>query len=50
MISETKSDENFQGGQFLMDGFTLPYATDRNTNGGGKAHYARENISSMMLW
>ena len=31
MISETKLDETFQEGQFLMDGFTPPYRMDRNT-------------------
>ena len=31
MISETKLDETFQEGQFLMDGFTPPYRMDRIT-------------------
>ena len=45
MISETKLDETFPEGQFLMDGFTPPYRMDRNTNGGGIALYIREDIS-----
>ena len=44
MISETKLDETFPEGQFLMDGFTPPYRMDRNTNGGGIALYIREDI------
>ena len=31
MISETKLDETFPEGQFLMDGFTPSYRMDRNT-------------------
>ena len=46
MISETKLDETFPEGQFLMDGFTPPYRMDRNTNGGGIALYVREDIPS----
>ena len=37
MITETQSDETFQEGQLLMDGFTTRYKMDRNTNGGGTA-------------
>ena len=43
MISETKLDETFPEGQFLMDGFTPPYRMDRNVNGGGIALYVRED-------
>ena len=31
MISETKLDETFSMGQFLMDGVTPPYRMDGNT-------------------
>ena len=31
MICETKLDETFPEGQFLMDEFTPPYRMDRNT-------------------
>ena len=44
MISETKLDEPFPKGKFLMTGFTEPYRMDRNTNGGGIALYVREDI------
>ena len=46
MISETKLDETFPEGQFLMDGFITPYRMNRNTNGGGIALYVREDIST----
>ena len=49
MISETKLDETFPEGQFLMDGFTPPYRMDRNTNGGGIALYIREDIPSRQI-
>ena len=39
MISETKLDETFPEGQFLMDGFTPTYGMDRNANVGGIALY-----------
>ena len=49
MISETKLDETFPEGQFLMDGFTPPntppYRMNGNTNGGGIALYVREDKS-----
>ena len=35
MISETKLDESFPIGQFLMDGYRDPFRLDRNENGGG---------------
>lgn len=34
MISETKLDESFPEGQFLIEGFTIPFRLDRNKNGG----------------
>ena len=45
MISETKLDETFPEGQFLLDGFILPYRMGTNTDGGGIALYIREDIS-----
>ena len=35
MISETKLDESFPVGQFLIDGYSVPYRLDRDGNGGG---------------
>ena len=34
MISETKL-ESFPPGQFLLDGYSIPFRSDRNGNGGG---------------
>ena len=49
MISETKLDENFPIGQFLMDGYRDPFRLDRNENGGGILLYVREDIPSKLL-
>ena len=49
MISETKLDEIFPKGQFLMDEFTPSYKTDRNRNGGDIAPYVREDIPSRQI-
>ena len=32
MISETKLDESFPVGQFLIDGYSVPFRFDRNGN------------------
>ena len=34
MISETKLDESFAIGWFIIEGFGVPYRVDRNGNGG----------------
>ena len=49
MISETKLDESFPVGQFLMDGYSVPYRLDRDGNGGGILLYIREDIPSKLL-
>ena len=36
MISETKIDESFPKGNFLIDGFSTPYRIDRDSKGGDK--------------
>ena len=41
MISETKLDESFPVGQFLMDGHSVPYRFDRDGNDGGILLYIR---------
>jgi len=46
MISETKLDESFPKGNFLIDGFCKPYRLDRDSNGGGIMLYVREDIPS----
>ena len=35
MISETKIDETFPKGNFLIEGFSTPYRLDRDSKGGG---------------
>ena len=49
MILETKLDESFPIGQFLMDGYRDPFRLDRNENGGGILLYVREDIPSKLL-
>ena len=43
MTSETKLDENFPVGQFLIKGFSTPFRLDRNSHGGGVLLYFRED-------
>ena len=49
MVSETKLDESFPIGQFLISGFSTPFRLDRNSNGGGILMYIREDIPSKLL-
>ena len=49
MISETKLDESFPIGQFLIDGYSVPFRLDRNENGGGILLYVRDDIPSKLL-
>ena len=49
MMSETKLDESFPIGQFLMDGYRDPFPLDRNENGGGILLYVREDIPFKLL-
>ena len=46
MISETKIDDSFPVGQFLIEGFCTPYRLDRNSKGGDILLYVREDIPS----
>ena len=48
LTSETKIDESFPSGQFLLDGFSKPYRLDRCANGGGILLYVRDDISSCL--
>ena len=43
MISETKIDNSFPKGQFLIKGFCEPFRIDRNIHGGGILFYVRED-------
>ena len=49
MISETKIDDSFPVGQFLIEGFCTPYRLDRNLKGGGILLYVREDIPSNLI-
>ena len=49
MISETKLDESFPQGQFLIEGFHSPCRFDRNKTGGGILFYVREDIPAKVL-
>ena len=39
MISETKIDESFPNGNFIIEGFSTPYMLDRDSKGGGGLFY-----------
>ena len=49
MISETKLDNSFPKGQFLIPGYGVPYIIDRNCHGGGIILFVREDIPSKLL-
>ena len=49
MISETKIDESFPKGHFLMEGFSTPYRLDRDSKGRGIMLYVRADIPSNLL-
>ena len=49
MIPETKHDESFPLGQFLLDGYSVPFRSDRDGNGGGILLFIREDIPSKLL-
>ena len=44
MISQTKLDDRFPGGQFFIEGYHTIFRLDRNGNGGGILLYVREDI------
>ena len=46
MISETKLDNSFPEGQFLIEGYSKPYRTHRNCHGRSLMLYVRADISS----
>ena len=49
MISETKIDESFPKGTFLIDGFSSTYRLDRDLKFGGIMLYVRADIPSNLL-
>ena len=46
LVSETKTDDSFPQGEFVIDGFSAPYRLDLNCIGGGLMFFVRENIPS----
>ena len=49
MVSETKLDDSFREGQFLIKGFPSLFRFDRNRNGAGIMIYVREDIPAKLL-
>ena len=49
MVSETKLDDSFPKGQFLIEGFHSPLRFDRNRNGGVIMLCVREDIPAKLL-
>ena len=49
MVSETKIDDSFPIGNFLVHGFSPPYRLDRHSEGGGIMLYIREDTPSNLL-
>ena len=43
MVSQTKLDDSFSEGQFLIEGFHSPFRFGRNKNGGGIMLYVWED-------
>ena len=49
LVSETKIDDSFPQGQFIIDGFSAAYRLDCNCLGGGLMLFVREDIPSNLL-
>ena len=49
MVSETKIDNRFPVGNFVMVRFSTPYRLDSDTNGCSIMLYVREDIPSNLL-
>ena len=49
VLTETKLDASFPTEQFLINGFSKPYRSDRNRQGGGVMIYTREDIPTKEL-
>ena len=49
MISETKFDDSFPVGKFLIEGFCTPYRLDRNSESGGILLCVREGVPSSLI-
>jgi len=49
VVTETKLDETFETGNFILDGFSEPFRRDRDSHGGGILIYVRNDIPSKEL-
>ena len=49
LISDSKLDDSFPEGQFIIDGYYAPFRFDRHGNGGGLLLYVREDIPAKVL-
>ena len=49
LVSETKIDDSFPNGNFLIEGFSTPYRLNQNSNGGGLMLFVREDIPSNLV-
>ena len=49
MISETKIDESFPKGNFLIEGFSTPYRLDRDSKGGGDHVICKGRYTFLLL-
>ena len=49
VVSETKIDDSFRNRNFLIDGFSMSYRLDRNSDGSGPLLFVREDIPSNLV-
>ena len=49
MLAESKLDDSFSLGQFLIDGFHAPFKIDCDKSGGGIMLYIRKDIPGRVL-
>ena len=49
MISESKLDNSFPDGQFVIEGFGKPFHLDRNRNGGSIILFIRSDIPAKVI-
>ena len=49
LILETKLDNSFPNGQFLIKRYSAPYRLDRDAQGGGIMLFITEDILSKLL-
>ena len=49
IIQETKLDNTFPNGQFLLEGYLPPFRKDRDSRGGGVLVFVKDNIPAKVL-